>query len=82
VTTVNEAMAARWAALSERQRRLVVAGAVAEAVLKVAMLIDLKRRPASRVRGPKWMWAATVLVNSAGLVPLTYFVVGRVRDRD
>jgi hypothetical protein len=43
------------------------------------MLIDLKRRPASQVRGPKWLWASTALLNSAGVVPVYYFIVGRVR---
>ena len=41
------------------------------------MLIDLKRRPAAQVRGPKWLWAASALVNSAGVIPLSYFLLGR-----
>jgi hypothetical protein len=48
-------MAARtqWSNLSERTRRLVAITAVAEGILKLAVLIDLKRRPAGQVRGPK-----------------------------
>jgi hypothetical protein len=39
---------------------------------------DLKRRPASQVRGPKWLWATVVtVVSSAGVVPIAYFVFGR-----
>jgi hypothetical protein len=77
-------MAARkqWSDLSERTRRLIVTAAVAEGILKVAALIDLKRRPSSQIRGPKWMWAAVVaVVSSAGVVPVSYFVLGRRQAR-
>ena len=50
----------------------------ANGILKVAALIDLKGRPASQIRGPKWVWASTVAVaGSAGVVPISYFVFGR-----
>jgi hypothetical protein len=77
-------MAARkqWRDLSEQNRRLLIAAAVAEGILKVAALIDIKRRPASQIRGPKWVWAAMVaVVGSAGVVPVSYFVVGRRQPR-
>ena len=68
----------RWGDLDERTRKLIIAVAVAEGILKVAALIDIKRRPASQIRGPKWLWAPTVaVVNSAGVVPIAYFVFGR-----
>jgi len=72
-------MAARqWSELSERTRRLLAITAVAEGILKLAALIDLKRRPASQVRGPKWVWAAVVtVISSAGIVPISYFAFGR-----
>jgi hypothetical protein len=76
----RDVMAARkqWSDLDERTRRLLVSAAVAEGILKVAALVDLKRRPASQVRGPKWLWAAVVtVVSSAGVVPVSYFVFGR-----
>lgn len=67
----------RWTDLSERTRRRIIIGAAFEGILKSAALIDLKRRPASTVKGAKWKWAtAIVLVNSLGLVPLAYFVYG------
>jgi hypothetical protein len=46
-------MAARkqWSDLSERTRRLLITAAVAEGILKVAALIDIKRRPASQSEG-------------------------------
>jgi len=71
-------MAKRWSDLSDRSRRLIIAAAITEAVLKTGVLIDLKRRPASQIRGSKRMWlVAAVLVNSAGIGPLSYFVFGR-----
>jgi hypothetical protein len=76
----RDVMAARrqWSDLGERTRRLLVSAAVAEGILKIAALVDLKRRPASQVRGPKWLWATVVtVVSSAGVVPVSYFVFGR-----
>jgi hypothetical protein len=68
----------RWSDLTPRQRRLILVGVTYEAILKIAALVDLKRRPADQVRGPKWLWAVAVfLVNSVGAVPLAYFRYGR-----
>lgn len=72
-------MPKRWQDLSQVQRRAIIGLGVAETALKAAMLFDLKRRQASEVRGSKWLWASTVLTNSAGIVPAAYFVFGRVR---
>ena len=71
-------MATRWSELSDSSRRLIIAVALGEAVLKTAVLIDISRRPASQIRGSKRMWIiAAVLVNSAGVGPLSYFAFGR-----
>ncbi len=67
----------RWADLSDSQRRLVIAAAAAEASLKIAALIDIQRRPASQIRGPKALWRAAMVVNLLG--PLSYFTIGRKR---
>jgi hypothetical protein len=75
-------MAARkqWSDLSERNRKLLIVAGIAEGCLKIAALIDIKRRPASQIRGPKWVWAAIVsVVSSAGVIPISYFVWGRKR---
>ena len=73
-------MATRWSELSDSSRRLIIAVAISEAVLKTAVLIDISHRPASQIRGSKRMWIiAAVLVNSAGVGPLSYFAVGRRR---
>lgn len=68
----------RWADLSDGQRRLLIAAAVAEASLKIVALIDIQRRPPSQIRGPKALWRAALAVNLLG--PLSYFVFGRKRD--
>jgi hypothetical protein len=76
-------MAARkqWSDLSERNRKLLIAVGIVEGCLKIAALIDIKRRPASQIRGPKWLWATVVsVVSSAGLLPISYFVFGRKRQ--
>lgn len=68
----------RWRDLSPRTRRFIVIAGSVEAALKVIALNDLRRRPAAEIRGPKWAWAtALVLANSAGGVPVAYFLVGR-----
>jgi hypothetical protein len=71
----------KWSDLSQRTRRLILVSAVVEGTLKTAALIDIKRRPASQIRGSKWIWAAVVvLVNSFGGAPLSYFAFGRRRQ--
>jgi len=67
-----------WNDLSEGTRRLIIVTAVVDSILKGAALIDIKRRPASQIRGPKWLWVPVIIVaNSAGVVPISYFLVGR-----
>ena len=74
-------MARRWSDLSERSRRLIIATAIGEAVLKAAVIVDMRRRPASQIRGSKPMWiVVAVLLNSAGVGSLSYFVFGRRQD--
>jgi hypothetical protein len=71
----------RWKDLPESQRRMIIVGVVLEGIVKLLALRDLKRRPADEVRGPKWLWGGVIAVaNSAGLVPASYFVLGRRRD--
>lgn len=52
---------------------------VVELTLMVAALVSLVRRPASAVRGPKWLWALVVVfVNTIG--PILYFALGRAPE--
>jgi hypothetical protein len=65
----------KWSDLSPRARRLTVVTGILEACLKAAMLIDLRRRPADQIRGPKWLWTLLTFVNFFG--PVAYFAYGR-----
>jgi hypothetical protein len=78
--SAQDGMARWWSNLSPRTRWVLAAGAAAETSLKAAVLLDLKRRPASQVRGAKWLWACSMIVNSAGLIPISYFLFGRRRS--
>ena len=70
----------RWSDLNVRSRTLILIGGGLEGILKIAALVDLKRRPAEEIRGSKRGWAtAVVLVNSVGAVPVAYFLFGRRR---
>ena len=64
-----------WAEVSPQQRTAIVIAAVVQIGLQAAALVDLRRRPARRVRGDKRVWAAASLVNFAG--PIAYFMRGR-----
>ena len=68
----------RWAELSDRQRMLLLVAAGIEFSLKIAALIDIERRPAIQIRGPKALWRAAMAVNLLG--PLSYFAIGRRRS--
>jgi hypothetical protein len=71
----------RWSDLSERNRKLIIAAGIVDVTLRIAALIDIKRRPASQIRGRKGLWAAVVaVVNSAGVLPVSYFLFGRRRQ--
>ena len=70
-------MAKRWSDLSPGARKAIIVVGIAEAALKAAAAIDMKRRPADQIRGPKWAWAAGLVINSAGIIPISYFVFGR-----
>jgi hypothetical protein len=75
--SAQDGIAQWWGKQSPRTRWLLAGSAVAETGLKVAVLVDLRRRPTSQIRGPKWLWAGSMIVNSAGLIPISYFVFGR-----
>ncbi len=68
-------MAGKWQDMSPTARKLLILGGAAELALKVAALADMRRRPASQIRGPKLAWAAAQAVN--GLGPVSYFLFGR-----
>jgi hypothetical protein len=67
-----------WNELDPRLRQAIIIAGSVEAGLKIGALIDLTRRPSQEIRGPKPLWGfAIALVNSAGAVPIAYFLRGR-----
>ena len=70
----------KWDQLSPARKRLVVAVGVVDAGMRAWALVDLRNRPADEVNGPKAAWAmALTVVNSAGLLPTAYLLLGRRR---
>lgn len=61
--------------LSTGQRVGVLIAAVTELSAKIAALVDIARRPADKVRGPKWAWVLGQFINGIG--PAAYWTFGR-----
>lgn len=71
-------MNTRWQDLSPALRRTILGLGAIDAGLRIAALVDLARRSGSQIKGSKKGWAAALaLVNSAGALPVAYFVWGR-----
>ncbi len=70
----------KWKDLNPRTRRLLVAVGVVDAALRVVALRDLAGLPVTEIQGSKKRWAVAIgLTNSAGVVPILYFLSGRQR---
>jgi hypothetical protein len=67
----------RWRDLTPMQRRAIIAAGAVQNSLLVATLVDLRRRPARKIRGDKRLWTAAAFVSWIG--PLSYFTYGRKR---
>jgi hypothetical protein len=63
--------------LTAPQRALIGGLGLLQIGLLAGALIDLRRRPARRVRGDKRLWVAVSFVNYIG--PVAYFTYGRKR---
>jgi hypothetical protein len=59
----------------KRPERLIIAMSAVELALTTTALVDLARRPADQVRGPKPLWVLGCFVQPVG--PLAYLVLGR-----
>lgn len=64
----------RWQDLSPRQRAGVLVLGSIQVALAITAWADLALRPASKVRGSKARWAATIAINYVG--PVLYFTRG------
>ena len=67
----------RWSELPRGQRAAVLTAGVIQLALQTAALVDLRRRPARKVKGTKAAWTAASFVNYLG--PIAYFIFGRGR---
>ena len=67
----------RWSDLTPGQQAAVAGAAAVEVVLTATALLDLARRPAADVRGPKALWALACIVQPVG--PIAYLTLGRSR---
>jgi hypothetical protein len=67
----------KWSDMSRGQKVAVVGLGTVELVLTVTAAVDLLRRPAEAVRGPKLLWAAALVVQPVG--PISYLALGRRR---
>ena len=67
----------RWSDLSDGQKTAILVMASVQISLAATAWVDLARRPAEQVRGPKAAWAVGIAVNFVG--PLAYFTLGRRR---
>jgi hypothetical protein len=68
-----------WMELTPRQRQAMLVRGALQVGLLAAALNDLRRRPASQIRGPKPLWLAISFANYLGVGPITYFLLGRRR---
>ena len=64
-------------ALTPQQKKVVALAVVLNAIIASFTWRDLRRRPASLVRGPKLLWRVWSSLNTTGSV--AYWVVGRRR---
>jgi hypothetical protein len=65
----------RWSDLTRTQQRLIIALTAVEIALTATALVDLARRPARQVRGPKQLWLLGCFVQPVG--PVAYLTLGR-----
>jgi hypothetical protein len=67
----------RWNELSPGQRAVLMTLVSVEIAVTATALVDLARRPAHAVRGPKLVWAVGCFVQPVG--PVAYLTLGRRR---
>lgn len=64
-----------WKDLSPFQRISILIGISVQISLLVSALVDIVRRPADQIRGPKPLWFMAAFINFIG--PIGYFTFGR-----
>jgi hypothetical protein len=66
-----------WRERSPRQRQAIIVRGALQFGLLAGVLNDLRRRPATQIRGPKPLWAAISLASYLGAGPIAYLLLGR-----
>lgn len=67
----------QWKDIPVKQKRRIAFMSLVELVLTIIALWDLSHRPASQVKGKKFMWALLAFVQPIG--PISYLLFGRKR---
>ena len=70
----------RWTEMSPARRVASIVIVLIQFGLLGAALLDLRRRPAEQIRGPKRLWMLVVFINWIG--PISYFLFGRLRPEN
>ena len=65
----------KWSEFSPGRKVVVFLVGAVQLALAAAAWVDLAKRPAEQVNGPKKLWGALIAVNWIG--PIAYFVKGR-----
>jgi hypothetical protein len=80
-------MGKKWDELSRPQQALAVLGfavqiavGLGQAILLIAALVDLRKRPAEQIKGRKLAWFFIVFIDWIG--PIAYFVYGRKKTSE
>jgi hypothetical protein len=63
--------------LTDQQKRVLLVVLVAHLILAKVTWLDLRRRPAAAVRGPKRLWRTWSFLNTTG--SMAYWTIGRRR---
>jgi hypothetical protein len=66
-----------WSDLTAVEKRIIILSSVVQMSLLAAALNDILRRPASQIKGKKWVWLLVSFINFFG--PISYFLFGRKR---
>jgi hypothetical protein len=64
-----------WRDLGPGARVAVIVGGAVQLGLLGAAQLDIKRRSAEELNGPRWLWISVSFINFVG--PIAYFVFGR-----
>jgi hypothetical protein len=69
----------QWKDFSAAQKTRIIMTAIYNLTMMTVMLVDLRRRPASQIKGDKRLWVLAAFVQPFG--PIAYFAFGRKRKQ-